>query len=315
MSQQQVLFGIDAPLHQVTYREVVEVWRAVEQLGYDSAWVFDHLMPTIGDQAGPSLEGMTTLTALAMQTSRLRVGTLVLCNCCRHPGLLAKMAATLDIISNGRLELGLGAGWYQREHDALGIPFPRAAVRIGQLGEGIQVLKLLWTQRQANFQGRYYTLTEALCEPKPLQRPHPPIWVAGSGQKFTLRVVAEHADGWNAMAVPVEEYQQQVRALADHCAAVGRDPSTIQRSLLVTLAIGRTTAEAEAKLHNVPMTRLDRTPEDVRRRALVGTPAACVARLKQYASLGVNHFIIGMVAPYDYAGLELFAKEVIPAFR
>ncbi|MFQ5878755.1 MAG: LLM class F420-dependent oxidoreductase [Dehalococcoidia bacterium] len=315
MSQQQVHFGIQTPPQHVTYDELVKLWRAAEQLGYDSAWVFDHFMPLTENYQGPCLEGMVALTALATQTSRLRLGALVLGNSYRHPALLANMAATQDIISNGRLEMGIGAGWHQREYDAYGIPFPPPAVRIRQLAEAIQVLKLLWTEHKANFSGKYYTLTEALCEPKPIQKPRPPIWVGGAGPQLTLRVVAQHADGWNTFASGIEEYQALLKALADHCAALDRDPATVQKSLHITLVIGRTSDEAEAKLQRIPLGRRDRTLEDARRRLVAGTPEECIARLKQYASLGVNHFIIGMMAPYDYAGLELFAQKVIPAFR
>ena len=311
--EQQVQFGITTPQHHVTYRELLQVWRAADNLGYDSAWLFDHFLPIAGDVDGPCLDGMVTLTALAVQTQRLRVGMLVLGNTYRHPAVVANMAAALDIVSGGRLELGVGAAWYGQEHTAYGIPFPRTARRIRMLGEALQVMKLLWTEPKVNFTGRYYSLTDARCQPKPVQTPHPPLWVGGAGERLTLRVVAEHADGWNSMA-PTEEYTRKLQVLADHCRTVGRDINSIRKSIHFVLGIDSDGRRAEAKAVDAYI-RFDIPAESASRSAIIGTPEGCIERLREYHALGVSHFIIEMRPPYDYGMLELFADKVIPAFR
>ena len=311
--EQQLQFGITTPQNHVTYDELQRVWQAAEELGYDSAWLFDHFLPIWGDVEGPCLEAMVTLTALAMRTQRLRVGVLVLGNTYRHPAVLAKMAASLDIVTQGRLELGMGAAWYGLEHESYGIPFPRTADRIHMLGEALQVMKLLWTEPRVNFRGRYYSLTDARCQPKALQTPHPPLWVGGGGERLTLRVVAEYADGWDYMGSP-EAYSQKLRVLADHCKAVGRDIGSVRKAVHLVLGIDHDPRRAEAKTMDAFL-RFGISPEEARQGAIMGTPQQCIDRIGQYAALGVGHFIIELRPPYDYGELELFAKEVIPAFR
>lgn len=183
-----------------------DYWREAERLGYDWASVGDHFMtnPVFGaPDTAPWLEAWTSLAALAEATSRIRLGVLVSSVGYRHPAVLAKMAATLDVISGERLEFGIGAGYLEAEYRMYGLPFPPASVRIAQLAEAVQVCKLLWTQEHANFAGSSFTLVDAVSSPKPLQQPHPPIWIGGGGEQKTLRVVAEHADGWNAFPMPV----------------------------------------------------------------------------------------------------------------
>lgn len=307
---QELHFGITTPQHHVTYEELLRVWRAAEELGYDSAWLFDHFLPIAGDVEGPCLEGMVTL---ASQTKRLRVGMLVLGNTYRHPAVVANMAATLDIVSGGRLELGIGAAWYKLEHAGYGIPFPPTGHRIRMLAESLQVLKRLWTGQKVSFQGRYYTLTYALCQPKPVQRPHPPLWVGGAGERLTLRVVAEHADGWDTMAPP-QEYSRKLKVLEDHCRAVGRDISTIRKAIHFVLGIDADQGRAEAKASEAFL-RFGAPADEANRSAISGTPQECTRRIREYVDLGVTHFIVEMRPPYDYEGLELFAQEVVPAFR
>jgi hypothetical protein len=170
------------------------VWRIADEAGFDHLWAFDHFNPILSDVAGDVFEGMTLLSAMAEATSRVRIGLMVAGNTYRHPGVMAKMATTIDHLSGGRLEFGLGASAAEVEHTMLGIPFYTAGERIRRLGEALTVCRMLWTEERASFEGRYYRLTDAISNPKPLQRPHPPIWVGGAGEKLTLRVVAEHAD-------------------------------------------------------------------------------------------------------------------------
>ena len=311
--EQKLHFGITTPQHHVTYEELRRVWQAAEDLGYDSAWLFDHFLPITGDVEGPCLEGMVTVAALAVQTQRLRVGMMVLGNTYRHPALVANMASTLDIVSGGRLELGMGAAWYRLEHSGYGIPFPPVGRRLRMLGESLQVLKLLWTEPKVNFQGRYYTLTDALCQPKPVQKPHPPLWVGGAGERLTLRVVAEHADGWDTMA-PLQEYSHKLRVLGDHCRAVGRDVNAIRKAIHFVLGIDSDRARAKEKAVDA-FVRFGVPAEEAQQAAIIGTPHECVETLREYVDLGVSHFIVEMRPPHDYRALELFAEKVIPALR
>jgi alkanesulfonate monooxygenase SsuD/methylene tetrahydromethanopterin reductase-like flavin-dependent oxidoreductase (luciferase family) len=250
---------------------------------------------------------------MAAQTSRLRCGILVVGNTYRHPAVQANIAATLDHISGGRLEWGVGAGWWELEHQEYHIPFHTTARRIRMLAESARVQKLLWTQPRATFEGRYYQLTDALCEPKPLQDPLP-LWMGGMGEQLTLRAVAESADGWNTFFMPVEAYRRKLDVLAEHCAAVGRDPRDIRKSLALGAAIApteagaRERAEQMARAVNVP-------PETLRNIMLVGTPEQAAERLLDYVALGVGDFLLGARPPYDYDTLRLFIERVAPLVR
>jgi F420-dependent oxidoreductase-like protein len=206
------------------------VWQIADEAGFDHLWGFDHLNPIFDDVAGDMFEGMTLLAAMAEATSRVRIGLMVAGNSYRHPGLLAKMATTIDHLSGGRLEFGLGAGGAEIEHEMLGIPFYSPAERVHRLGEALTICRKLWTEERATFEGRYYSLSDAVSNPKPLQKPHPPIWIGGGGEKLTLRIVAEHADVWNVVG-SVDEVARKAAILDEHCAAIGRDPAGLKRSV------------------------------------------------------------------------------------
>ena len=213
-----------------------EAWRMIDELGFDHLWLFDHLVAIHQDEPAPIYEGWTLLASVAEVTKRTRIGLNVTGNLYRHPGLLAKIAVTVDHLSGGRLEMGIGAGWNEPEFLMYGMPFPEsAAERIDRLDEACCVLKALWTQPRASFEGRYYRLVDAIAEPKPLQRPHPPLWVGGNGPKRTLKVAAKRADVWScdvwpASADAMESTYALSRVLDEHCAAIGRDPTTIRRA-------------------------------------------------------------------------------------
>src|ERR1051326_8235656 len=227
-------FGIKtAPMHS-TYEEMLAVWRAADALPvYEHAWLFDHFIPIGGDPSGPCLEGYTLLAAYAAQTERLRVGLMVAGNTYRHPAVVAKMGATLDIISGGRFDFGIGAGWNELEHTAYGIPLHKPGERIAMFAEACEVIKLMWTQDAPDFNGRFYQLQGARCEPKPIQKPYPPFVIGGSGEQKTLRVVAQYANIWNFSGGSVEEFVHKNQVLDEHCAAVGRDPASIERSVQI----------------------------------------------------------------------------------
>jgi len=207
-----------------------DAWRIADEAGFDHIWPFDHLVSLGGDPTRLIFDGWTILGAVAENTKRARIGLNVTGNLYRHPGLLAKIAVTVDHLSGGRLEMGLGAAWNEPEFAMFGLPFPSAPDRIRMLDEACQMLKLLWTEPRATFKGRFYQLAEAIAEPKPVQKPYPPIWIGGSGPKRTLRVVAKHADVWNSNAGSVDDTRALVKVLEEHCAAVKRDPATIRRS-------------------------------------------------------------------------------------
>ncbi len=312
--QGQLRFGIHTGQQNTSFEDYLELWRSVEDLGFDWASVFDHFLPIMSDPEGPCFDGLTALSALAAHTSRIRCGVIVVGVTYRNPAVLANIATTIDHVSGGRLELGLGAAWYQMEHDEYGIPFPPIGRRIRMLGEALKIVRSLWTEHRTDFDGRYYTLKGALCEPKPLQKPHPPLWVGGMGEKLTLRVVAESADGWNTFFMPEEAYQHKLDVLGEHCGAVGRDPNDIRKQLVIQAVVAESEQELEARIEQVARSRgLD--AERLRSLALVGTPEQCVERLLPYVKMGVGDFLIGARQPADLATLELIAKKVAPALR
>jgi F420-dependent oxidoreductase-like protein len=208
--------------------DMLEVWRAADDIElFESGWLFDHFYPIFSDSTGPCLEGWVTLTALAQATKRLRLGTLVTGIHYRHPAVLANMAATLDIVSGGRLELGIGAGWNEEESGAYGISVGTPKERSDRFEEACEVIIGLLSDDTTSFRGTYYELTSARCNPKPIQRPHPPICIGGSGEKRTLRTAARFAQHWNFVGGTVEEFAHKRDVLHDHCADLGRDPEEI----------------------------------------------------------------------------------------
>jgi F420-dependent oxidoreductase-like protein len=228
-------FGLDVAQHQLTWDELVDRVRFAEEAGFDGAWVFDHFKALYGDPSGPCLEGWSLLAALAAVTERIRLGTLVTGMTYRHPSILTTQAVTVDHISKGRLELGVGAAWFEREHHELGVPFPSNGERARRLEDGVQVMKLLMTTDDANFEGRYVTLAGASYNPKPVQRPHPPIWIGASGPRLTLPIVGRHADVWHTFgnAASIARQAEVVDRAAEE---VGRDPRSIRRSTDLSLS-------------------------------------------------------------------------------
>jgi F420-dependent oxidoreductase-like protein len=233
------------PEHQ-TWAEMRAVWLAADEIElFESAWNWDHFYPLTGDHAGPNLEGWTMLAALAEATSRIRIGCQVSGMIYRHPAVMANMAATTDVISGGRLELGLGAGWNQQECDAYGIELPPLRERFDRFDEGVEAIVALLTQPTTNFAGHYVQLTNAYCEPKPVQRPHPPITIGGKGRKRTLRTTARWAQQWNAITASPQEWLDLKQTLLEHCSDLGRDKAEITCSVNVRLD-GESEADIDA---------------------------------------------------------------------
>ena len=224
-------FGFKTSPQETTWEDMLAVWRAADDIElYESGWTFDHFYPIFSDSTGPCLEGWVTMTALAQATQRVRLGCLVTGIVYRHPAVLANMAATLDIISGGRLELGIGAAWNEEECNAYGIELGSLKERFDRFDEACEVIVSLLTNTTSTFDGRYFQLRDARCEPKPIQQPHPPICIGGGGEKRTLRAVARYAQHWNVPGGTVEDFVRKQDVLYGHCADIGRDPREIMTS-------------------------------------------------------------------------------------
>jgi F420-dependent oxidoreductase-like protein len=219
-----------------TIDQLRAVWRVADEAGFDHCWCMDHLATLGPADDGPIFEAWTLLAGMAVATSRTRIGCMVTGNTYRHPAVLAKAAVTVDHLSGGRLEFGLGAGWAENEHTMLGLPFGTKVDRADWLEEACEVIRSLWTQQRTSFDGKHYKLTGAIAEPKPVQQPHPPIWIGGSGRQRTLRITARYADVWNAAGGSPEEVAEASAVLDQRCAEIGRDPAQIRRSVQLRVA-------------------------------------------------------------------------------
>lgn len=228
-------FGLDVSQHQLEWPEIVRRVRFAEDAGFDGVWVFDHFKPLYGSPGGPCLEGWTLLAALAAETDRVRLGTLVTGVTYRHPSVLTAEAVTIDHVSGGRVEFAIGAAWYDGEHKELGIDFPRNSERARRLDEAIEVFKLLTTTDGASFDGKYYKLDNATYNPKPVQKPHPPVWVGASGEQLMLPIVGRQADAWHAFG-SVDALKRKARIVDEHAESAGRDPSSILRATGLSLS-------------------------------------------------------------------------------
>lgn len=287
-----------------------------EKLGFNSIWVIDHLSKTSQNQ---QLECWTTMTWLAAQTHKIRIGSLVLCPLYRHPTILAKMASTFDVLSNGRLEMGLGACAPMNKDESLprGITWRGPKTRLEMLGETVQVLKKLWTQEEASFEGKHFQLKKVNCLPKPVQKPHPPILIAGTGEKRTLRIVAEHADKSNFGLVSLEEFKRLVDVLRGHCMRVGRDFDSVERTTELCLVV-HPTEEAYLKdmrqrfNAGVGVGSFDDWLRSAEELYIAGTPEMCVERIQSYVDYGANHFIFRFGDAPRLDGMRLFSEEVAP---
>jgi F420-dependent oxidoreductase-like protein len=311
-----VRFGVQAAPQQISWAELKEVWQEVEALGFDTLWVNDHLLPSIGPTDAANLEGWTMLGAMAALTSRVQIGALVTGNTFRHPSVLAKMATTVDHISNGRLILGIGSAYFEQEHKVYGIPFYTTRRRAAQLEEAVQLIRKLWTEDTVSFNGTYYQLVNAPFVPKPLQKPHPPIMIGGTGERLTLPIVAKHADIWNVGGLAPQALAEKIVILEEQCRQVKRDCSEIEKSYLTPLYLRTDPAEVQAFLDQLPVSQAV-SREQIRASILAGDVATVRQQIQAYLDVGVTHFIIVLRRPgfYDRKGLRLFAKEVMPHFR
>jgi probable F420-dependent oxidoreductase len=276
-----------------------------ENLGFHSIYATDHL-------AG-GLEALTKLSALSTITRKARLGTVVLNAPLRNPVQLANMAASIDIISEGRLELGLGAGYVEQEFKACGIPFLKPKARIEQLEEAIRIIDGLWRNGRLSFSGKYYRIKEARC-PKPIQHPRPPIMIGGKGEKFLLKLAAKDADIYNLPHTSLEETRLKLRVLKEHCLKVGRDFEGMEKSWFGIAVISESQEELERGIEALRKLAPDRypDPEIAKQRAIIGIPEQCIERILEYFEEGITYFILHFLRKEE---ARLFGQEVIPRIR
>ena len=303
------LAGIDGAENK--WNKAVEIAVKAEELGFDSIWVYDHFHNVPAPAHEAVFECWTTMAAISQRTSRIRLGQMVGCNSYRNPGLLAKITSTIDVISGGRLDWGIGAGWYENEYRGYGFDFKKPSDRIGMLKETVEIVKSMWSNAETTYDGKYYRLERANCDPKPLQKPLPPVWIGGGGEKVTLRVVAEHADVSN-FGSSVEEFVHKREVLKGHCAAIGRDEDTIRKTISSEVFIRETEKEIiEAGSKSL----WGDSAESWRSKALVGTPEQVSEKIQRYLDAGCTGFIPWCPDYPSTETIELFAKHVIPNFR
>ena len=271
-------FGIKTAQQNTTYEDILRVWLEADSLpSIEHAWAFDHFIPLFVDPTGPTLEGWTLLGALGARTERMRIGLMVTGNIYRHPAVLANIATTVDIISHGRLDFGIGAGWNEIETSMYGIPLYPPGERLRRFGEACEVIKLLWTQTEANFDGKYYQLKDARCEP--VQKPYPPFVIGGSGEKLTLRIVAQYASIWNFVGGSVDDFRHKSEILDQHCAAIGRNPAEIERSIQWAINYNNVGEARDA--------------------------------IRPYIDAGATHIILNLRAPYPEQIVHSLVEEVV----
>jgi alkanesulfonate monooxygenase SsuD/methylene tetrahydromethanopterin reductase-like flavin-dependent oxidoreductase (luciferase family) len=307
-------FGIHAGPQDCTLDDLRRLWRVADERGFHWCSVWDHLysVSDLADPSKPAFEGVSIMTALAAATQRVRVGSLVFCTGYRNPGVLAKAAVTIDHVSDGRCELGLGAGWNQAEFDAFGMPFRPIRDRLDHLEETALVLRRLFDGETVTLDGRQVRVRDAVCSPRPVQD-RLRLWIGGGGEKRMLRIVARHADGWNVPFLSPADYAAKNAKLTAWCEKETRDPSAVVRTVNLGLAIGaddRRAAAQEAKLALM----FGALTDFVKPGHLIGTPAAVRERLGEYEAAGAEWVILALRAPFDWEGLDLFVREVMPAF-
>ena len=299
------------------WKASVDIAVLAEELGFDSIWVYDHFHNVPRPAQEAVFECWTTIAAISQRTSRIRLGQMVGCNSYRNPGVLAKITSTVDVISDGRLDWGIGAGWYENEYKGYGFEFAKPSDRIGMLRETVEIVKSMWTQDETTYDGKYYKMHRANCDPKPLQQPTPPIWIGGGGEQLTLRVVAQHADVSN-FGSSLEEFTKKREILKGHCAVVGRDEDTIRKTISSEVFIRETEKEIlEAGSLNLTgsLKQSGESIETWRAKALVGTPDQVSEKIQKYLDAGCTGFIPWCPDYPSTETLELFAKKVIPNFR
>jgi F420-dependent oxidoreductase-like protein len=314
-----VRFGLQIPSFSFASRPADNVFavtrdiaQRAEALGFDSVWLMDHLfqIPIVAPETDPLLECWTGLAALAACTGRLRLGTLVSAAGFRPPGIVAKMTSTIDVISEGRLIVGLGAGWCDWEHRAYGLPFPPIGERMERLEETICILRAMWSDERATFMGKHLRVEGAVCSPKPLQKPHPPLLIGGSGARVTLRLTAQYAQAHNIGSGSPAECRRVLARLRSHCERLGTRYDAIVKSRLTPILFGPTAEAAQRRAEQLRPAA--ETPEAFRARTLIGTPEQVTEALQAFIEAGVDYFITSFWDVDDLEPLAVLMQEVAP---
>lgn len=324
-STRPIRFGVQPGMKTVPWSAYAEVWRRLDSMGFDTSWVSDHLLAvSVGAQLTAGVfDGWSLQAGLAAVTNRIRIGCLVTGNTYRHPAVLAKIATTVDHISGGRLDFGIGAGWSREDHDPFAIPFYTFGERAQRLDEALEVITRLWTQEKATFQGKYYQVSDAPAEPKPVQKPRPPIMVGGTGER-TLKTVARYADQWNGVGSPTM-IQERTAILDRHCRDIGRNPAEIERSVLISAILAdpsRRDSIRQRRRESYSPARAQHGGQFVKMNEdeavnaiLLGSPQEIQEQIGRFIDVGVTHFILTVPYPVNYQSLERISKEVIQAFK
>lgn len=303
------LVGIKDPVE--AYETMTGVAQTTEELGYDSVWLFDHFHTVPVPTQEVTFECWMSTAALARDTKRVRIGQIVTCNLYRNPALLAKMASTVDVLSHGRLNFGIGAGWYEHEFKAYGYEYPDAPTRLRYLREGVQVILKMWTEEEAYFEGNYYHVRGAINQPKGVQKPHIPMLIGGSGEKVTLKLVAQYGDACNIGYLEPEATARKFEIMRKHCEDVGRNYDDIHRTIMLNCSIAERDEQAYQRAQAANFARNVGGPENLRTRSLVGTPEAIRKRLNEYEQIGAQEVILFFPAEERLESLRLFAKDVM----
>ncbi len=298
------LVGISDPME--AYETMTAVAQTADECGYESVWLVDHFHTVPQPSQEVTFEAWTSTAALARNTKRVRIGQMVTCNSYRNPALLAKMASTVDVLSHGRLNFGIGAGWYEHEYRAYGYEYPAAPERLRQLREAVQVILAMWTQEEAHFEGKYYQVRGAINQPKGVQKPHIPLLIGGSGEQVTLKLVAQYGDACNVHGDPAT-LEHKFAVIKRHCEAVGRNYEDIHRTVATICIIGDTDAQAQALVP--PMIRAQ--GGNSVNHSLVGTIDTIRKRIAAYEAAGVQELMINFPGATNVDTIRRFAKEFI----
>ena len=315
MARYPIRFGIQTGQQDVEWDRTRDFWQKADSWGYDSLWNFDHFYPIfVPDPSGPCMESWTTVSALSQHTKRARIGALVNGNTYRNPCLTAKMAATLDCASGGRLNLGLGAGWFELEHRSFGVDFKTVGGRLQALDEACQIIKGMLSGEKTTLKGKHYNVLDALCNPKPIQK-HLPLMIGGHGEKVLLKIVAKHADMWNTGNADADEMKRLISVIERHGDVVGRNTDEIDKTVMLAMAYNPPKQRDEMLTGLVAMMG-QTTPDKARDRMIIGSKQECIDKIDRFAKAGVTHFIFMQVWPMIVDDeVQAFAEEVIPAFR
>lgn len=312
-------FGVKTGQGGYSYEDLKKVWIAAEELGYDSAWLYDHFY-ALGQKDAPCLESWTTLAALGASTRKLKIGTMVTSVSYRPPSLLAKMAATVDVITGGRLIFGIGAGWYEEEYNAYGYEFPDQRTRVRQLKEALIVIEKLWTEDHATFKGEYYSIQDAVSLPKPKQEPRPKILIGITRGKKTLPYLAARlADGFNTTTSSLEECRAILESVRKYCERYGKNVDNLISSWQGFVVVGRSASEVNEIIENEARERSQSLSEfrkeAVERGFVIGQPDECVKQLLRFKDIGINNFLLIFSQDTSIRPLEIFKDKVIPEVR